>query len=175
LRSAELEFSKIKYPETLLTGKFIELIEGEGEFKNQFDLIEKKQIKGIEIVLESDHLGSLSIGRPVLYRQIKIGEITGFELHEAFDKVLIYAVVEEKYSDIVRENTRFWYTGGIATKINLLGVKIKTGTMESILKGGIALATPDNNEMGAKAQNRTVFKLYEKPEEKWLEWRPSIQ
>ncbi|MCB9481018.1 MAG: MCE family protein [Desulfobacteraceae bacterium] len=175
LRSAGFDFGKVKYPETILTGKFIELVEGKGAFKNEFTLLEKEDIKGLEIILESDNLGSLSIGKPVFYRQIKIGEITGFELNQTFDKVLIYAVIQEKYSEIVRENTKFWYTGGVAAKINLFGVKIKTGTLESILKGGIALATPDNDNMGEKAQNKAVFNLYENPEEKWLEWRPSIQ
>jgi paraquat-inducible protein B len=173
LRSAEFDLSGVKYPETLVSGKFIELIEGKGEFKDNFFVYDKKQIQGLEIILESSHLGSLSIGKPLLYRQIKIGEITDFKLKDTFDKVLIYAVIDEKYKTIVRENTKFWYTGGIATKINLLGVKIKTGTLESILKGGIAIATPD--KIGSEVQDKTVFKLHDKPEEKWLEWTPLIQ
>ncbi|MGE4519243.1 MAG: MlaD family protein [Desulfobacteraceae bacterium] len=175
LKSAEFSIEGIKNPQTVLTGSFIELEKGEGSFKNSFFVFKSRPLNGLEIILEAEKPGSLSPGKPVLYRQIKIGEITKVELSKTFDKVMIHAVIEDKYTQIVRENTKFWYSGAIAAKINLLGVKIKTGTLESILKGGIGLATPDNEKMGKPAKNNSVFRLHENPEEKWLEWKPVIE
>lgn len=175
LKGPEISMGGVKNPQTILTGNFIELTKGDGEFKNEFHVMKKKKIKGLEIVLEAEAPGSLTPGKPLMYRQIKVGEITKVELSKTFDKVMIYAVVEDRYKEIVRENTKFWYSGAIGIKVNLLGAKIKTGTLESILKGGVEFATPDNNRMGLPAKNGAVFKLYKNPEKRWFRWKPVIE
>jgi paraquat-inducible protein B len=175
LQKPEFSINKIKNPETVLTGIYIELIKGNGTFQDEFKVFERPVPKGLEIILEAQKPGSLSPGKPVMYKQIEVGQITKVELSQTFDKVLIYAVIENKYTDIVRKNSKFWYSGGIHAKINLLGAEIKTGTIESILKGGVEFATPNNSKMGEKSENNDKFILHEMPENDWLEWRPVIE
>ena len=46
--------------------------------------------------------------------------------------------------------------------------------MEALLAGGIALATPEGQEMGESAVNDDHFILYEKSDKTWLDWTPEI-
>jgi hypothetical protein len=54
-------------------------------------------------------------------------------------------------------------------------VKAKTESLTSLIKGGIAFATPLNDKMGNEVQNGMVFQLYDQPEEEWLAWTPVIR
>ncbi|PIE74532.1 MAG: hypothetical protein CSA18_04570 [Deltaproteobacteria bacterium] len=178
LKGFELDINGIKNADSIINGKYIELKTGNGKLKNNFILSSNKNYSSdnfLKIKLYSDSLGSLSRGKPVYYRQIKVGEVTGYELKNTFDKVIIHISIEKKYAPIIRKNSKFWYAGGIAANLNLLGLKIKTETMESILKGGISFATPDNKNMGPQADKGDSFKLFDKPKKKWLEWRPVLK
>jgi paraquat-inducible protein B len=102
-----------------------------------------------------------------------VGRVKGFELANTADNVLIYINIEEPFIELIRENTRFWNASGIGVDFKLFrGVKIRTESLESILEGGIAFATPDNESMGSQVSENVVFKLYDKPDEKWLTWKP---
>ena len=54
------------------------------------------------------------------------------------------------------------------------GLKIKTESFEAILAGGIAFATPDTDKMGEAASKDAVFKLHQKAQDTWLQWKPRI-
>jgi len=43
------------------------------------------------------------------------------------------------------------------------------------MAGGVAMATPEGEDMGTPAQDGDHFILSDKPEEKWLEWAPKIK
>ena len=44
----------------------------------------------------------------------------------------------------------------------------------SKVEGGIAFATPDNDDMGGQAEQNAVFELHHEMKYKWLEWKPTI-
>lgn len=50
-----------------------------------------------------------------------------------------------------------------------------TESLRSILAGGVALATPDNDAMGAAVKNGHHFVLHREAEDEWLTWRPEIR
>jgi hypothetical protein len=76
---------------------------------------------------------------------------------------------------LVRQNTKFWNVSGIGVDLYLFGVKAKTESLTSLIKGGIAFATPLNDKMGNEVENGMVFRLYDQPEKEWLAWAPVIQ
>jgi hypothetical protein len=51
---------------------------------------------------------------------------------------------------------------------------VSTESMEAILTGGVALATPDNGDLGTPAAPGDHFFLVTKPEEGWLKWQPQL-
>jgi len=123
--------------------------------------------------LESPVLGSISTGAPVYYRQITVGEVLGYELSDNADRVLIYININTRHQNLVRENSRFWNTSGLAIEAGLLsGVEIKSESLESMIAGGIAFATPD--EPGEKVTLNYHFDLSAEVDSDWKDWRPLI-
>jgi len=166
--------------ETLTSGIYIDMEPGKGDPKREFVALDEipvtaKPPEDLKIILTADRLGSLKGGSPVYYRQVQVGEITGFNLAPTADHVMIHDSIKEKYAGLVRQNSKFWNVSGINFDFGLLdGGKFKTESLESILAGGVAFATPNNDAMGEPVKNRTQFQLFDTNEEAWLEWTPEI-
>ena len=105
-----------------------------------------------------------------------MGEITGYKLAPTADHVLIHADIKEKYSGLVRQNSKFWNVSGINFDFSLLdGGQFKTESLESVLAGGVSFATPDNDSMGEPVKDKTQFQLFDTYEDAWLQWKPKIE
>ncbi len=179
----EISLSGIKNLDTIINGPYIAINPGKGDLCTKVLALNappKKEIikKGLNIVLETSTLGSLKKSSPVYYRQIQIGNVTGYELSSTADRVWIYINIKTPYTPIIRGNTKFWNVCGISVDAGIFsGVKIKTESVEAIMTGGIALATPTNYEKekeGNSAQNGQHFILHANVEKKWLSWNPVI-
>ena len=126
-------------------------------------------------MLETKHLGSLDIGSPVYYRRVKVGEVAGYDLAYDFKGVLVYIIIEERYAQLIRENTKFWNASGVTVKGGVFsGITVSTESLEAIMAGGIALATPGGADMGGRVETGYRFTLSDKPEAGWLDWSPDI-
>ncbi len=91
-------------------------------------------------------------------------------------EVHIFVNIEEPYVALIHENTVFWNASGINVDAGIFsGVQIYTEFVESILAGGIALATPDGKKMGSPANPGHHFVLQDKMDEDWLDWKPKIE
>ncbi len=114
---------------------------------------------GLHLVLSSEALGSLDIGSPVLYRQIKVGSIQSFQLSRKSKTVLLGVHIQPEYAHLVNTSTQFWNASGITLKGGLSGIEVKSESLQTLLVGGVAFDTPDFN---AKPITRRVsrFKLY---------------
>ncbi|MDP3480043.1 MAG: hypothetical protein Q8R88_09740, partial [Desulfoprunum sp.] len=51
------------------------------------------------------------------------------------------------------------------------GLSLKTETLETIVRGGIALATPEG---GDQIQSGQHCQLFDEAEPTWLEWTPDL-
>ncbi|HCE5668792.1 hypothetical protein, partial [Pseudomonas aeruginosa] len=49
-----------------------------------------------------------------------------------------------------------------------------TESMEALMEGGIAFATPNNAQMGEPAKPGQTFALFDSANDEWLEWTPKI-
>jgi paraquat-inducible protein B len=134
--------------------------------------IPARKPKGLEILLESFSVGSLKKGDPVYYRQIRVGEVGDHELTADAKTVRSRLRIEPRYATLVRSNSRFWNVSGIGVHFGLGGLDIRTGSLETLLAGGVAFATPD--EPGPKVEAGTVFPLHPKAEEEWERWSPLL-
>ena len=135
----------------------------------------EEQSGKVYIKLAADQLGSLSKGKPVFYRQIQVGEIDSYQLANTADRVLFVATIDKRYAPLIRKNTKFWNVSGFGMDFSLFGGKLKTSTVDSLIKGGVAFSTPDNKDMGEAPGDDTVFEIYNEPKEQWLKWQPKIQ
>ena len=129
----------------------------------------------MRLVLSAARRGSIKPGVVVSYREVPVGRVTEFELGPTSDRVLIHILIEPRYAPLVRTGTRFWNASGIGVDAGLFkGVKVRTESLEALLEGGIAFATPNNPEMGGPAKAGQTFALHDEPNDQWLQWVPKI-
>lgn len=182
LATPEINLEGINNLETILFGPYVAFKPGKGETASRFTALTKPPVStdttsghGLHLVLEKKNRGSVTIGSPVLYRQIQVGRVTDYKLDESFQKVLISVIIEPDFKPIIRENTKFWQASGTTIQGGLFsGVTMKTESLEAIVRGGIALATPDNEKSGGAVTDNHRFKLYEDYKDEWLDWSPDI-
>jgi len=178
----ELGLIKTSNLETLVTGQYIEVLPAAknlGPQKSFMALANPpeavKREDGLSLVLSAARRGSLKAGVPVTYREITVGEVAGYELGQTADRVLIHILIEPKYAPLVRSGTRFWNTSGFDFDVGLFrGATVRTESLETMIQGGVAFATPDGERMGSPARPEQTFALFDKFEEEWLTWAPKI-
>lgn len=127
------------------------------------------------IVLRTPRLGSLHVGSPVLYRQIVVGEVTSFNLAATGQSVEVYVKVLAPYTPLVRQESKFYMASGIRVAGGLMtSMKIATESLESLITGGIAFVTPNNDKMGEQVLTGHQFTLHEDIGQNWLKWTPEF-
>lgn len=169
--------------ETLVTGQYLEVqpaAKNQGPQRNFVALPEPPDLTaredGLPVVLSAARRGSIKVGVPVTYREIPVGKVTGYELGQTADRVLIHILIEPRYASLVRGGSRFWNSSGFGFDIGLFkGATVRTESLETLIEGGIAFATPDGDRMGNAALPQQTFALFDKAEDEWLQWAPKIQ
>ncbi len=180
LVTPEFSLSGVKHLDTLISGPYIAINPGQGSRCVELEALDgpptMEEVKaGLNIILETPGLGSLKKGSHVYYRQVKIGSVTGYKLSPTARKVWVYVNIRTPYDALVRNNTRFWNVSGIRVDAGIFsGVEIDTESLESIIAGGIAMATPESDKAGSPVVGGHHFILHEKAHKKWLAWEPAI-
>jgi len=178
---AKLNAGSISNLGTLLTGPYLNLIAGKGKATSSFKVHDSRPVDmtistGLNIVLETDRLGSLGYDKPVYYRQVQVGKTTGYELSPTGQNVLIYVNISPPYINLIRENTKFWNSTGIRIKGGLMTtMKISTESLATLIAGGISFSTPEDENMGNLVANGQHFSLNADPDDEWLNWSPELQ
>jgi paraquat-inducible protein B len=181
VEQAELSLAGVKNAETLVFGSYLNILPGEGALCRHFTARSKAPLAeiaardGLGLILETPRLGSLAIGSPVYYRQLQVGEVAGYEFSPSFRTVQVMVTIERPYIPLIRHGTRFWQVSG--TKLSggiFSGINFSAESLTAILRGGIALATPEKPEAGPAVSAGHRFALHDDPEEQWLQWNPDI-
>lgn len=167
---------------TLVTGQYLEVqpaAKSPGPQRDFVALPEKPEVlgppEGLALVLSAARRGSIKPGVPVTYREIPVGKVTGFELGQTADRVLIHILIEPRYAALVRGGSRFWNSSGFGFELGLFkGATVRTESLETLIQGGIAFATPDGEQIGKPALPQQTFALFDKAEDEWLQWAPKI-
>ncbi len=175
----EIGFSGVRGLDTLISGAHLSVRPGSGPTTERFRGLDEPPPPeipdlGRTYVLESDRLGSLTRGAPVFYREFKIGMVETSRLSADSTRVLIRIHVEAPYVDLVRTNTRFWNAGGFSFKLGLLGAELKNTSLESLVAGGVSLASPDQEALAPVAADGATFAMAADPDKAWLKWAPKI-
>jgi paraquat-inducible protein B len=155
---------------TLFSGAYIGLDPGKpGLPGTQFVGLEippvvTTDLPGSHFRLHASRLGSLDIGAPVYFRQIKVGQVVGYNLQEDGKAVSVKIFINDPIDKQVYKNTRFWNASGLDFAVDAGGIRVNTESLVTILIGGIAFDTPANLEPGGPAEDGDNFKLYESRE-----------
>ncbi|EAS44863.1 MCE family protein [Photobacterium profundum] len=170
----KLSLSGAKNLDSLLNS-YIAVQPGDGAYSQTFNLGTAELISsGLTLILESEDRGSVSEGTPLLYRDIQVGQVIKVSLGDLSDRVLIKIQIEKEYSHLIRTDTVFWNTSGVDFTIGLTGAKIQTGTVDSLLRGGISFATPEEQPLSPLAKQEDHFLLHREADDRWKTWRTAI-
>lgn len=175
----EIGLTGVKGLETLLSGVQLKVHAGTGAPARRFKALAKAPAKeayvaGRQFLLRAEKLGSLNPGAPVFYREVKVGAVDSHRLADDATHVLVTINVFEPYDRLVRPDTRFWNAGGITMKLGLTGAQVHSNSLESLVAGGVAFATPEHPAAGEPAGELTVFDLHDDADKVWLKWAPRI-
>jgi len=159
----QLGLAHAKNIETLITGTYFALEPGRGKPKRSFTVLEKvpeliEMRKGLQITLEAERLGSIKPDDPVYFRQIKVGKVTYCRLSRNAASVIVGVDIESRYATLIRSDSKFWKASGIDMSFGLFsGAEVKTESLEALLEGGIAFATPEKHfENATVSENPSV-------------------
>ena len=178
---ARLGLARTENLQNLVQGNSIHVEPVKGRFSQEFTGLEEKPLHyparhDYAVSLTASRLSSVKVGDPVYYRQVKVGEVIAYELADTADQILIHLRIRKRFQPLIRENSRFWHASGIDMNISLFGTStVRTESLESLLAGGIAFATPDNDTMGSELPSGSFFVLHDKPLPEWTTWNPIIQ
>jgi paraquat-inducible protein B len=161
--------------DTLLTGAYIELNPGTqgGAVVNHFKGLENppatsRDILGRRIVLTTDEAGSLTAGSPIYYRGFEVGRIENRNLEldpEGEMRVRFDAFIQDKYSSLILDTTRFWNTSGIDVTAGADGLKLRTPSFQAMVSGGATFGSPEGIESGKPIEDGAIFTLFKGQDE----------
>ncbi len=178
----ELGFEGVTGLSTLLSGPFIAVEPGSGEETRTFEGFPRRpplprDAPGRRFVLDAQQLGALKVGSPVFFRQVRIGEVTGFQIDarpELRDGELVceepavataapFTVeifVSDPFDTLVLDNSRFFNASGIALNLTGRRVRVELLSIGALLSGGVALETRTQASDVPMAQDCTRYTLF---------------
>lgn len=156
---------------TLTAGSYIGMDVGKSkDDKTAFTGLEAPPVvtmdmPGRQFVLHATDIGSLSVGSPLFYRHLQVGEVVSSDLEKDGETVTLRVFVQAPYDKFVRNSTLFWHASGIDFKLDANGMTVNTESLLSIVMGGIAFQTPDDFDEAPQAEQGRNFTLFSNKEE----------
>ncbi len=153
--------------ETVLSGSYVGMVPGDAsgkpqrEFKGQEDPpILEAHIPGRIFELKSTRIGSISVGSPVFFRDLAVGEVLGWDVANMAESVTIRAFIRAPYDTYVNDNTRFWNASGLSIKLGASGIELQMESLKALILGGIAFETKRAKDDSTEASENHVFPLF---------------
>ncbi|MGW8194560.1 MAG: PqiB family protein [Desulforhopalus sp.] len=164
---ARITSSQVSGLGTLLGGAYIGIEPStQGKSQAHFKGLEipplvTREMKGRRFVLNASRLGSLNPGSPIYFRQIHVGQVTGYRLEDDGTDVEVNVFINSPYDRFVRRDTRFWLASGLDLKLTAAGLTVDTESVVSLLIGGIAFNSLANDAESPVAEENSRFTLYD--------------
>ena len=144
--------------DTLVSGSYVGMLPAQTEGKQQLEFTGREDppvleanVPGTTFLLKASRIGSISLGSPVYFRDIAVGEVLGWDIGDMAASVTIRAFVREPFDKYVRDDSRFWNASGVSVKLGAGGVELQLESLRAILLGGIAFDTPTEEVRAASS------------------------
>lgn len=117
--------------------------------------------EGRRFILRTKELGSLEVGSPVYYRRLQVGQVVSYALADDGRDIDLEVFIKAPYYRFVSVDSRFWNTSGIDVTLGAEGLQLNTQSLSSILSGGIAFRTPEDQPDVNPAEEGRMFTLHD--------------
>lgn len=161
-----ISFGNVSGLSTILSGSYIEFSPSNNELRQyNFKGLENPPstpagTPGLHITLDSNSDYAFDIGDPVLFRGSQAGRIEYVHLNTDEGKMYYNVFIDAPYDKLITTNTRFWEVKGMDVELSTEGVKFNTGTIETLLGGGVAFDVPTYLTKGQLITERAQFSIY---------------
>ncbi|MBV8935102.1 MAG: MCE family protein, partial [Alphaproteobacteria bacterium] len=153
--------------ETLLSGSYIGMLPAANPGKSQQEFVGREDppvlgtyVAGRTFLLKSKRIGSVSVGSPIFFRDLNVGEVLGWDIADMAEYVTIHAFVRAPYDSYVHDQTRFWNASGVSIKLGGTGIDVQMESLKALLLGGVAFDSPTEAIHAAEAPLDHVFPLF---------------
>lgn len=151
--------------DTLVSGNYITLqpnTDPEAKSEDEFIAEEEPPLAiatdgDLIVRVVSDDLGSMTTGAAVYYRKVPVGSVADYRFNAAHNKVEIDLLIEKKYANLVKKDSRFWNISGINVKAGLSGIDVAMDSLASIVVGAVAFDSPENSPQAEQGQKYQLF------------------
>jgi paraquat-inducible protein B len=157
---------------TIVSGNYLELQAGVSkESQHRFTGLENPPVTppgvpGLHLKLTASEAGGIGPGTGIIYKGISVGKIESRVFHPDTGRVEFGAFVEGDYGRLINHQTKFWNYSGVDVSVGPDGIKVRTGTLESIITGGVTFSEPQSKRLApTMIANGTTFNLYDSAEE----------
>jgi paraquat-inducible protein B len=154
--------------ETLLSGSYIGMLPAQTAGKLQTTFVGREDppvlqatVPGRIFLVKAKRLGSISLGSPVFFRDLDVGEVLGWDIADMAESVTIRAFVRAPYDSYVHDDSRFWNASGLSVKLGAQGVQLQVESLRAVLLGGIAFETPAEQLATPVSVAEHVFPLFD--------------
>ena len=152
---------------TLVSGSYIGMLPGPPKGAPKRDFVGREDppvlvsdVPGRTFLLKASRLGSVTLGSPVFFRDLDVGEVLGWDVTDMATSATIHVFVREPYDKYVSDQTRFWDASGLSVKLGSAGIDVQVESLRALLLGGIAFDTFAGATQGAPSAAEHVFPLF---------------
>jgi paraquat-inducible protein B len=152
---------------TLVSGSYIGMLPGDatGPSKRAFAGREdppvlESNVPGRAFLLKATRLGSVTLGSPIFFRDLSVGEVLGWDIGDMADSATIHAFVRAPYDKYVNDQTRFWDASGLSVKLGGNGVEVQVESLRALLLGGVAFDTQTSTAQTAESTDGHLFPMF---------------
>jgi paraquat-inducible protein B len=153
--------------ETLLSGSYVGMRPSPKPGKSKQEFVGREDppvleadVAGHTFLLKAARLGSISLGSPVFYRDLSVGEVLGWDLADMAESVTLHVFVRAPFDKYVHNDSRFWNASGISIKLGGSGIEVQMESLRALLLGGIAFDAPIGGHQAEVAEGDHVFPLF---------------
>lgn len=161
---------------TIVSGAYIEAIPGDGKEQTAFEGLGEAPVmtrEGVKWIVHAPRIEKLQVGSQVQFRGTQVGVVQDMRLSSDASEVNATIFIWKRYVPLVRLNSKFWLVSGADLHGGILtDLSFKLGSVQTLLSGSVAFATPD--DVGEQAPPNGFFYLYSEPKDEWLKWQPHI-
>lgn len=169
--TARIGLGNISGLDTLLSGAYIQLAPGEGTIgQREYTALAKPPLTptgapGLRLELYGDHASSVNAGDSVVYKGYKVGRIESMTFDPDRRQVKYLMFIDAPFHELIDSSVRFYNVSGISVSAGADGLKISTGSMDTVLLGGVSFGTPPGMPEGEPVEHHTEFHLFRSKEE----------
>ncbi|MDT0176760.1 MlaD family protein [Enterobacter sp. BRE11] len=148
--------------DALVGGNYIGMMPGSGKPRENFvaqDTQPKYRVNTGELLihLHAPDLGALNSGSLVYYRKIPVGRVYDYSINSKTDGVTIDVLIERRFNNLVKTNSRFWNVSGLNADVSLSGAKVELESLAALVNGAIAFDSPEDSPQAKTDQNYTLY------------------